>query len=196
MSKIASRYALPLAFLVAILLGFAFLLALPAPKDKEETLALGGPFTLVDGDGVTRTEADFKGQHLLIYFGYTFCPDICPLTLQTMSKAIEQLGEKAASVTPVFITVDPERDNVELIGPYVASFHPRFVGLTGTPEQVAQAAKAYRVYYAKSGEPPHYLVDHTSILFFMGPDGKFLRHFSHGATAENIAKGMAPFLKQ
>ncbi len=192
MSKVPPRYALPLAFLVAILLGFALLLVMPTPKEtnKEEAIPIGGPFELVDGKGARRTEADFKGQYLLIYFGYTFCPDICPITLQTMSKAIERLGEKEKLVTPIFITVDPERDTVEQIGLYVSSFHPRFVGLTGTPEQIAAAAKAYRVYYAKSGEDEHYLVDHTSILFFMGPDGRFLHHFRHADGPEKIAEGM------
>ncbi|MGB1548478.1 MAG: SCO family protein [Alphaproteobacteria bacterium] len=195
MSKLPSRYALPLIFLVAILIGFAFLFIMPTPKKSEQGLVIGGPFELVDGSGVTRTDADFRGQYLLIYFGYTFCPDICPITLQIMGRAIDQLGEKGERVTPVFITVDPERDTVEMIGPYTSSFHPRFVGLTGTAEQIARAAKAYHVYYAKSGEAPHYLVDHTSIIFFMGPDGKFLRHFRHGETAEKIAEGMTPFVK-
>ena len=193
MSKVPSRYALPLAFLVAILFGFALLLVMPTPKEgkKEEVIPIGGPFELVDGTGARRTEADFKGQYLLIYFGYTFCPDICSTTLQTMGKAVERLGEKGKLVTPIFITVDPERDTVAQIGLYVSNFHPRFVGLTGTREQIAAAAKAYRVYYAKSSEDEHYLVDHTSILFFMGPDGRFLRHFRHADTAEKIAEGMA-----
>lgn len=196
MSKVQPNYVLPLVFLVAILLGFALLLIMPASKkeNKEEIIPIGGPFELIDNNGVRRTEADFKGQYLLVYFGYTSCPDVCPIALQTMSEAVERLGEKGKLVTPIFITVDPERDTVEQIDLYISDFHPRFVGLTGTPKQTAAAAKAYRVYYAKANEDKDYLTDHTSILFFMGPDGRFLNHFRHGETVEKISQEMSRHL--
>lgn len=189
MNKPPARLWLPLAFLAAIALGFLLLQMLP-PAEPERTggeAQIGGAFELIDTTGTQRKASDFRGQYMLLFFGYTFCPDVCPVTLQTVSRAMEKLGAKGKKVTPIFITLDPERDSVEIMRAYIGNFHPRFVGLTGTPEQIAKAAKAYHVYYAKAGEGEDYLVDHSSILFFMGPDGKFQTHFSHGATAEKIA---------
>ncbi|PCJ57700.1 MAG: SCO family protein [Rhodospirillaceae bacterium] len=203
MNKIPSRYWLPLGFLATITLAFLFLLTLTpqqvadketapaADKETTQDVPIGGPFTLTDTQGVSRKAADFRGQYLLLFFGYTFCPDICPVTLQTLSNAVEKMDKKGLKVTPVFITLDPERDNVDAMGHYLANFHPRFVGLTGTVEQIAVAAKAYHVYYAKAGEDADYLVDHSAIVFFMGPDGKYLAHFRHSDSAETMAKGMS-----
>ena len=181
--------------------------------------AIGGPFTLVDQDGRPVTEANFKGRFMLVYFGYTFCPDVCLTALTGMGNALDILGGAAEKVTPVFITVDPDRDTPEHLKEYLKYFHPRLVGLTGTPEQTAAALKAYKVYSAKAGapepEPGHehehpegqkpgdghshgdehdYLVDHTSIIYLMGPDGAYKAHFSHGSSAEDMAKGMRKFL--
>lgn len=196
MNKVHAKYWLPLTLLAAIALGFLFLLVLPNPKQTadEGDVQIGGPFELVDSGGTPRKASDFHGQYLLIFFGYTFCPDVCPVTLQTISDAIERLGAKGTKVTPVFITLDPARDTPETMGRYLANFHPRFVGLTGTPAQIATAAKAYHVYYAKSDEDEdedkdaNYLVDHSAILFFMGPDGKFQTHFRHVDSAEKISE--------
>ncbi|KJS35559.1 MAG: electron transporter SenC [Rhodospirillaceae bacterium BRH_c57] len=159
------------------------------------TAAIGGPFTLVNGDGKTVTEADFRGQYMLIYFGYTFCPDVCPSTLGTVGRALDMLpADKAAKIEPVFITVDPERDTPKMVGEYVSHFHPRFHGLSGSPEQVRAATQAYRVYAAKVEEDPNdptaYLMDHSAIAYLMGPDGTFLTHLSHGLTAEQVAEIM------
>lgn len=195
MSKISSKYWLPLGLLGAIALAFLFLLTqMPQQAGDKETaqdVPIGGPFTLTDAQGVSRSDTDFHGQYLLLFFGYTFCPDVCPVTLQTLSTAVERLGEKGRKVTPMFITLDPERDSVAVISRYLANFHPRFVGLTGTAEQIAGAAKAYHVYYAKAGEAADYLVDHSALVFFMGPDGKYLAHFRHSDSSEKIAEGMA-----
>jgi len=149
---------------------------------------IGGPFTLVDQDGKTRTEKDFRGQNLLVYFGYTFCPDVCPTELAKIAAAIDLLP-KDANVTPVFITIDPERDGVAEMKAYVAAFHPRMVGLTGTVEQVRAAAKAYRVYFAKntSSGSTDYLMDHSSIIYFMDSNGEFITHFSTDSTPDQIA---------
>ena len=157
---------------------------------------LGGPFALVDGDGRTRTDADFRGRLMLIYFGYTFCPDVCPTELQTMAQAVELLGDDAAKVQPLFITVDPERDTPEVMKAYAENFGAGMIGLTGTPEQVAQAARAYRVYYRKatSESATDYLMDHSSIVYLMGRDGRFLTHFSLGTTPEDMAKSIHKFL--
>lgn len=162
--------------------------------DAGGTVAIGGPFTLVDGKGGAFTDANLKGSYSLIFFGFTHCPDICPLTLQVMTEAIEQAGPAGERVTPVFITVDPERDTAEAVGSYVGSFHPRFVGLSGTPDQVAVATKAYRVFARKTPlrdsdgkDTGEYTVEHTGIIFLMNPEGRYLTHFSSGTTAEEMA---------
>jgi len=157
---------------------------------------IGGPFSLTDQTGQRRSEQDLKGHYALIYFGYTYCPDICPTSLSTMTQGIdllaEQAPEKAAAVLPVFITVDPERDTVEALAGYAEHFHPRFLALTGTPEEVAGAAKAYRIYYQRVEEPSasDYLMDHSSVIYLMGPDGSYLTHFTHASTAEDIARSL------
>lgn len=160
--------------------------------------AIGGPFSLVDQDGRAVTEADFKGRFMLVYFGYTFCPDVCPTQLTRIGNALDMLGEAADKVTPVFITVDPERDRPEHLKEYLTFFHPRTVGLTGTPEQITAAAKAYKVYYKKAetegGDPGDYLMDHTSVTYLMGPDGGFVTHFSHDVDAEAMAARLREIL--
>ena len=146
-------------------------------KDSSGGATIGGPFALQDGDGKTITERDLRGKYLLVYFGYTFCPDVCPTTLNEVSDAMDRLGTKADRVQPVFISVDPERDTPAAMKQYVAAFTPRLIGLTGTPDEVAKVAKEYRVYYAvhRTGSGPNdYTVDHSSILYLMGPDGKFI----------------------
>jgi protein SCO1/2 len=154
--------------------------------------AIGGPFTLVDQNGKTVTDADFRGRYMLIYFGYTFCPDVCPTALTRNSDALDLMGKAADKIVPIFITVDPERDTAENMKEYAGFFHPRLLALTGTPEQVAAAAKAYRVYYAKvqekGADADDYLMDHTSITYLMGPDGKFLSHFGHDVSPERMAE--------
>jgi protein SCO1/2 len=167
------------------------------PPAQVARPAVGGPFALVDTQGRAVTESDFRGRFMLVYFGFTYCPDVCPTSLTAIAQALDRLGADADKVVPVFITVDPERDTPEQMKEYVRHFHPRLVGLTGTPEQIAAAAKAYRVYYAKakaSGAPADdYTMDHTSIIYLMGRDGKFLAHFSHGTEPEAIAARVRAF---
>jgi cytochrome oxidase Cu insertion factor (SCO1/SenC/PrrC family) len=151
---------------------------------------VGGPFTLLDQDGRRVTEKDFRGRHMLVFFGYTYCPDICPTELQVMMAALDMLGPEAERIQPVFVTVDPERDTPEVLKSYVENFGPRLMGLTGTAGEVADMAKAYRVYYAKSGNeasPGDYLMDHSSIIYLMGPDGSFVRHFPYTTDAAKLA---------
>jgi cytochrome oxidase Cu insertion factor (SCO1/SenC/PrrC family) len=163
------------------------------------TALVGGPFTLVDQNGRTRTEKDFAGSYMLVYFGYTFCPDVCPTALQVMSQAMDRLDPPvAAKIVPVFVTVDPARDTASQLKGYVGNFHPRLVGLTGTEEQVAAAAKAYRVYYAKSKETAassDYLMDHSSVVFLMGPNGRYLTHFTHNAPSDRMAEALAGYVR-
>ena len=153
--------------------------------------AIGGPFKLTDQNGKPRSDADFRGEYTLVFFGYTNCPDVCPTTLQTLTDAMTDLGPKAEKVTPVFITVDPERDTAKALKDYAANFTPRLVMLTGSPADIAAVAKEYRVYYAKAGEGPNYAMDHTALIYLMGPDGTYVTHYAPQATADDIAKDLS-----
>ena len=188
-NRIALVLAIVLAMLVALLLGYAFTRSDGGSSSVTGKALVGGPFELVNQNGETVTNQDFLGQNLLIYFGFTFCPDICPTELAKMTAAIDMLPE-GANVTPIFITIDPERDGVEEVKTYVEAFHPNMVGLTGTPDQIDTAAKAYRVYYAKneSGGSADYLMDHSSIIYFMDTEGEFVAHFTIDSTPEEIAE--------
>jgi protein SCO1/2 len=155
-------------------------------------VSVGGPFTLENAQGKTVTDADFRGRYMLVYFGYTFCPDVCPTELQMMITALGELGKDAARITPVFITIDPARDTPKVIGDYTALFSDRLVGLTGSEAQIAAAARAYRVYYAKakSEQASSYLMDHSSFIYLMGPDGKLAALFGHDTTVKQLADGL------
>ena len=163
-------------------------------------IEVGGPFELTDQSGRTVTDQDFRGKLMLIYFGYAYCPDICPTDLQQIALAMDELGEAAAEVQPIFITIDPARDTVASLSRYVGLFHPRLLGLTGTDAQIAAAAKAYRVFYqkapAKGGAPDEYLMDHSTYSYLMGRDGKLLTVFAHGTTPETIAKAVRQHLAE
>ena len=165
---------------------------------QTSSVSIGGPFTLTDHNGKVVTEQDFRGKFMLVVFGYSFCPDVCPTQLSTISEVIDALGVEGARVTPIFITVDPERDTPESLKEYVTYFHPSLVALTGTTEQIKAVAKAYRVYYAKANEnkddPEDYLMDHSAITYLMGPDGKFIIHFSYGTDSETMAKRIRGYL--
>jgi cytochrome oxidase Cu insertion factor (SCO1/SenC/PrrC family) len=153
---------------------------------------IGGPFTLTDQHGTQVTEQDFAGRFMLIYFGYTFCPDICPTSLTVMAAALDQLPkEQAEQVVPIFITVDPARDTVEQLSAYAPLFHPRLVALTGSEDEVREAARAYRVYYhVPDEEGDAYLVDHSSFIYLMGPDGGYRTHFGTNASPEAMAEAI------
>lgn len=169
-----------------------------APTRTSGTALIGGPFTLTDHNGRRVTEADYKGKFMLVYFGYTFCPDVCPGELQVMTAALDILGDKAKQIQALFITVDPARDTVEQMKDYISNFHDRFAGLTGSAQDIAKTAKAYRVYYKKAtGEDrgEDYLMDHSSIVYLMGRDGKFLKHFTYGTKPKKMAAGISEFVK-
>jgi len=152
---------------------------------------LGGPFTLVDQKGVPRTDVDFRGMYMILYFGFTFCPDICPIELTKMAEVVEKLSKQRGvhhTVQPVFITVDPNRDTVAQIATYAKDFHPQLIALTGTPEQISDVCKAYRVYHSKSEAIDDYLVDHTIIMYLVGPDGSFIDYYGNNLNAEQVAQ--------
>ena len=156
-------------------------------------LALGGPFSLTDQAGKAVTERDYAGGWMLVYFGYSFCPDVCPTELGTMAAALDALGPAGESVVPAFISVDPQRDTPAHLADYVSRFHPRMQGLTGTPEQVAEAARRFRVYYTKVQRPEmtDYLMDHSSFIYLVGPDAKVRTLFRPEQSPETIAAAIA-----
>jgi cytochrome oxidase Cu insertion factor (SCO1/SenC/PrrC family) len=155
-------------------------------------VSIGGSFSLTDHTGRAVTDQTFRGKYLLVFFGFTACPDACPTGLMTVSQVMDQLGPQAAKVQPLFITVDPERDTPEQMAQYVAQFDERLVGLTGTPEQIREAAGRYRVYYAKQKpkDGDFYLVDHTAFFYLMDPAGKGVGIFRHSAKPEDLASAI------
>jgi len=168
-------YAVVGVLLAALLLGLGGFMWLGGGEGGG--LQIGGPFTLQNSSGKTVTDRDFRGQYMLVYFGYTFCPDVCPTTLTAVADAMDKLGTDASRIRTVFITVDPKRDVPAVVGQYAAAFGPNVVGLTGTPEEIAKVAKEYRVYYAehRTGAGPNdYVMDHSSVLYLMDPKGRFM----------------------
>ena len=149
---------------------------------------IGGPFKLVDHSGKTRTDAEFRGKLMVVYFGYTTCPDICPTDLIQIGLMLDRLGDAADKIAPLFITVDPERDTTDVLASYVASFHPHLVALTGTREAIRSVAESYKAYYAKYTPPDRamYLIDHTGFVYLMGTSGEYLGFFPPGTTAERM----------
>jgi len=160
----------------------------PAPS-------VGGPFELIDArSGHQVSDRDFRGKWLLIFFGYTHCPDVCPTTLSNIAEAMNQLGPDAGRIVPLFVTVDPERDTLPVLVDYTALFDPRIVGLSGSPAQIAAAAKAYRIYYAKRVIGDDYFMDHTSTVHVVRPDGSHASTFLSTASPSDIARQMRTFL--
>lgn len=189
-------------FLVGGLAAVAFMPGLReqlVPKQVTVGKALvGGPFTLTDHTGRQVTEKDYAGRHTLVLFGFTYCPDVCPSGLQVMSAALDKLGKTAEKITPIFISLDPERDTPQQLAQYVPSFHPRLVGLTGTPEEVDKAARAYRVFYRKVRDEKStaaYTIDHSALIYLMGPDGSYVAHFSHTTSPDTLAERIKKLLQ-
>jgi len=152
--------------------------------------SIGGPFTLIDQDGKIRRAADFRGRFLLVYFGYSNCPDICPTTLAVMGDALERLGPGAERVVPIFITIDPERDTTHVLKSYLKAFGPRFIGLTADAKAVAAAAHAWRVYYRKRPLGGGYAMDHSSHIYLMGPDGRFIAVYDETLGPDGLAQAL------
>ncbi len=162
-------------------------------------VTVGGPFTLMAPDGTTVTDETYRGKWLLVFFGYTSCPDICPTTLYEIAAAIEELGPDAAKLQPIFITVDPERDTPDVMGEYTGAFHPRIVGLTGSQQQIDAVAREYGAYGArhKTGTGAEdYVVDHSTYIYIMGPQGKFVRGLDSDTPAGRIADMLRKIMAQ
>ena len=158
---------------------------------------VGGPFALTDHNGALRTDADFRGKVLIIYFGFTYCPDICPTDLQTIGLAIDALGPLSGKVQPLFITLDPARDTAAHLKDYVPLFHPRLIGLTGDAAAIRNAADAYKVYYARAPNlrGDDYTIDHTASIYLVGADGNYLGFLPPNSDAERIAAAIRMYLK-
>ena len=155
------------------------------------TVSVGGPFTLTNTAGETVTEADFAGRHMLIYFGYTFCPDVCPTELGNITVALNMLDPAVADqVTPVFITIDPERDTPDILAEYVPLFHEDLIGLTGSREQIDRVAQQYRIFFRKVEDPDYtyYLMDHSSFVYLMDETGELVSMFAYGTEPESLAE--------
>jgi len=161
-------------------------------------ISIGGPFTLTHHNGTRVSDTDYRGRFMLIFFGYTYCPDVCPTELSTIAEAMDLLGpEKSKQIQPLFISVDPPRDTPEVMANYVVQFHPSIVGLTGTEDEIAQLAKSFRTYYARaegSEGDEDYAVDHSATTYLMGPDGQFETTFSYGTPPEAMAAALEKFI--
>lgn len=157
---------------------------------------IGGAFTLTDQNGKTVRDTEFAGRQRLVFFGFTHCPDICPAALGNISQALDLLGAEAAKVVPVFITVDPERDTPARLKEYMQSFHPSFIALTGTPEQIRDVADAYKVYFARQhGEDPeNYVVGHSGFIYLLDGNGKYLAHFRDSDSPKALADAIRSYL--
>jgi cytochrome oxidase Cu insertion factor (SCO1/SenC/PrrC family) len=156
---------------------------------------VGGPFRLTDQTGKTVSDADFRGRYMLIYFGYSFCPDVCPTTLSVIAQALDKLGNDGKRIVPVFITIDPERDTPKVLTDYMKAFGANFVGLTGSAAEIKEVEKKYRVYAVKKPVDPNnpkrgYGMDHSSVLYLMGPDGKLVTFYDEAIPAEDLAKDL------
>jgi len=151
---------------------------------------IGGPFKLVSHRGEKVSDETYRGRFLLVYFGYAYCPDVCPTELANMAAAIDYMGEAASAIQPLFITVDPERDSPSLMANYVAQFHPAMVGLTGTNQEIADIAKRYRVFYRKVKDESfnEYIMDHSNFIYLIGPNGEFLSMFRGGTDPAVMVK--------
>lgn len=199
-------YSIIAAGLVAALLGVLGFMVFRGQSDDQFAQcratqvsggagALGGPFTLTDHTGKTVTEADFADKPTILYFGYTFCPDVCPLDNARNAEAVDLLAARGYDVTPVFVSVDPGRDTQELLAEFVSFMHPKMIGLTGTDEQIRDAARAYRVYFAKQDTTDEfYLIDHSTFAYLLMPGHGFVEVIRRDQTPEQVADLAACFI--
>jgi protein SCO1/2 len=191
---------------VAMAASGSFVLSSLQPKERSAAALMdvvmwnkepiGGPFDLVDHTGKRRTDADFRGKLLLVYFGFTFCADVCPIDLQSIATALDRLGPSGDAVQPLFITIDPEKDTPAQLKGYVSLFHPRFVGLTGDPKRIRRVALDYKVFYAKTepAKKDDVGFDHSGFVYVIGRDGKYLGYFPPGTPADRMVDTIRPLL--
>ncbi|MCA0433876.1 MAG: SCO family protein [Proteobacteria bacterium] len=182
--------------LAAGLAAYALMQRPPGPGGSGVAL-VGGPFTMLNQEGKTVTEQTFLGKPMLLFFGFTFCPDVCPTEMQVMAAALDELGDKGKDIQPILVSVDPARDTPDVMAAYVSNFGTNWSGLTGSDEQVAAMARTYKVFYekvARADAPDGYTMDHSAIVYLMGSDGRFLKHFTYTTDAKAMAEGIAAAL--
>ena len=190
-----------ITILAAVLIAWQFGLFSPEGSPGRMGIAkVGGPFKLTDHNGIERDSREFRGRLMLIYFGYTFCPDVCPTALQIMNLALQSLKSTAREIQPIFISIDPTRDTPKILKKYVQNFYPGLIGFTGSKKSIKDVAKKYRIYYAKAStkkpkvETKDYLMDHSSTLFLLDRKGRYISHFNHQSQPEAITKVLQKYL--
>jgi protein SCO1/2 len=190
MSRLKGTIALGLVLVLGVVV-FAFQQSLKIENNRP---TIGGAFELTDHTGKKVTDKDYRGKFMLVYFGFTYCPDVCPTELQNIAATLDIIGKKRRkNLTPLFVTIDPERDTQELMSSYVENFHPDLVGLVGNAAQIAKMARAYRVFYKKVEEKNAqggYTMDHSSLVFLMDDKGRYVQHFPYGTEPERMAKSI------
>lgn len=172
-------------------------IAVISEQQTTGVATIGGDFELMDQNGKTRTNKDFRGKYMMVYFGYRYCPDICPTALTTITETLNALGPKAKHIQPIFITIDPERDSAKDLGEYIQNFHDSFIALTGNAEQIEKVSKAYKVFAQKVEQEAgsdSYVMDHSSIIYVMDRQGNLVAHFNHSTPSENIVKALRRYL--
>ncbi len=181
--------------------GLAWMRSSTPPAGNLAGASIGGPLNLVDQDGKPFSDGSLKGKYRLIYFGYTFCPDVCPTDVGLLARGLKAFEtarpERGARVQPIFVTVDPERDDPKALKAFVSAFHPRLIGLTGTPAQIDAVRKAYSIYAKKApgGEPGAYLIDHFAVIYLFGPDGAPIAFLPHGSTAADVTALLETYVR-
>lgn len=173
----------------------------PVTKDNivnKTTADIGGAFSLIDTKGEIVKNTDFRGKFMLVYFGFTYCPDICPTTLFTISQSLNELGDKAKNVVPIFITIDPDRDDRSQLESYMTHFNKNIIALTGSKKQIADVANKYKVYFAKANHNKNedeYLINHSGFVYLMDKNGKYITHFNQSTKPEEITRSILKVLK-
>jgi protein SCO1/2 len=189
----------PLLFIVVLFIaGFVAAYSIrftPGGSFSQGRPLVGGPFSLTGTDGKRVTDRDFRGRLMLVFFGYTHCPDVCPTELQNMTDVLAKLGPDAKKIAPIFVSVDPARDTPQDIADYVSNFSPQIIGLTGTRDEVVSVAKAYRVYYKKVGsDPASYAVDHSAFVYLMDRNGNYITHFLFNTPPDTVLKEINKYI--
>ncbi len=182
----------------AVVISIVFCTSILAAEIEVDSTA-SGQFSLIDQLGKPVTDEDFRGKFMLVFFGYTFCPDVCPMDLQIIAQAMDEMGKAGDRVQPIFISIDAARDTPEIIAEYTSHFHPRLIGLTGSPRQTATAAWNYGAVSMKiidENNPEEYTVNHSALTYLLGPDGRFVAAFEHNTDYQTMARGILQHLAE
>lgn len=195
-SSIVAKIATIIAITVIVIGGYFFLTEPQVSKKKyqenkqENQVNIGGDFELINTQGERENTKKYSDKYKLIYFGFTYCPDICPTSLAFISEVVNELENYNINIVPIFVTIDPERDTVDVLGPYIEHFNKKFIGYTGSKDEIRKVADMYKVFYAKApredAEEKDYLIDHSSFIYFISPESKYIKHFSSSSSIEEV----------